>query len=137
MTESQIQLVKESWGKVVPIATQAGEMFYGRLFEAAPQVKPMFSSDTKAQAIKLTSMLTYVVNKLDKLDEILSEVQQLAVRHTKYGIEPAHYAVVGECLIWTLEQGLGDAWNDELKKAWVTAYTILSGAMIEAQNKAA
>lgn len=35
-------------------------------------------------------------------------------------------------LIYTLEQGLGDAFNATTKEAWVTCYTILSGIMMNA-----
>jgi nitric oxide dioxygenase len=41
-----------------------------------------------------------------------------------------HYAPVGAALIWTLEQGLGDAFTAETREAWIAAYTLLSGVMI-------
>lgn len=54
---------------MVPIAATAAELFYGRLFEIAPEVKPLFKTDLKAQGVKLMKMLGTVVNKLDDLDE--------------------------------------------------------------------
>lgn len=113
---------------------QAGELFYSRLFEVAPGVKHLFKGEIKEQSRKLMSMVTYVVTKLDKLDTILSEIKSLAKRHGKYGAQPEHYAVVGECLIHTLKVGLGDRWNPKVEAAWISAYTILSTAMIEGQQ---
>jgi hemoglobin-like flavoprotein len=133
MTERQIALVKNSWGFVIVNSEQAGQLFYSRLFEVAPGVRHLFKTEPKDQARKLMSMITVVVTKLDKLDEIIGEVKALAQRHNKYGAQPEHYAVVGACLLWTLEKGLGDEWNDETKDAWTTVYGILSSAMIESQ----
>jgi hemoglobin-like flavoprotein len=133
MTEHQIVIIKESWKKVLPLGPVAGEIFYGHLFEAAPFVKHLFREDTKVQAGKLIAMIGTVVRHLDKLDVVAADLVKLAQRHNKYGAEPAHYEVVGACLLKTLEQGLGEYWNDELKEAWATAYGILSSVMIEAQ----
>ena len=136
MTSRQIQLIQDSWKKVLPIADQAGELFYSRLFEIAPSVRHMFGSDIKPQARKLIAILAVVVSKLDRLEDIIGQVQQLALRHNEYGVKPSHYAPVGEALLWTLEKGLGESWNEELKVAWTAAYTTLSGAMIAVQQNA-
>jgi hemoglobin-like flavoprotein len=134
MNPQQIQLVKETWGFVIVKSDEAGELFYSRLFEVAPGVKHLFKGEMKEQSRKLMSMVTYVVTKLDKLDTILVEIKSLAQRHNKYGAQKEHYAVVGECLIYTLKTGLGDRWNSKVEAAWIAAYTILSGAMIQGQE---
>jgi hemoglobin-like flavoprotein len=134
MTERQILLVKNSWSLVALKSDEAGQLFYGRLFEVAPGVRHLFKGEPKEQARKLMSMLTVVISKLDKLDDILNDIKLLAQRHNKYGAQPAHYEVVGACLIWTLQQGLAEKWNDELQEAWVTVYGILSNAMITNQQ---
>ena len=46
-TTQQIQLVKQSFAKIAPIAEQAADLFYGRLFEIAPQLRPLFKGDIK------------------------------------------------------------------------------------------
>lgn len=135
MTERQIQLVKDSWQHVSPISDTAGDLFYNRLFEVAPGVRSMFHGDLRQQARKLMGMLSMIVSKLDKLETLLDEIKMLAKRHDKYGAKPAHYQVVGECLIWTLSTGLGDKWNKETEESWIAAYTILSGAMIVSQTQ--
>ena len=134
MNEKQIQLVKESWGLVATNPEAAGKLFYGRLFEVAPGVQHMFKGEITEQSRKLMGMLAMIVSKLHKLDTLLDEIKMLAKRHDKYGARPEHYQVVGECLIWTLKRGLGEHWNGETEEAWVAAYTILSGAMIESQT---
>jgi hemoglobin-like flavoprotein len=136
ITDKQILLVKNSWSYVVTDAEAAGKIFYQRLFDVAPGVRNLFHGDIKFQARKLMNMVTLIVTKLHKLDEIMDEVKSLAVRHNRYGAEPAHYTVVGQCLLWTLEKGLGDKWNDETREAWVVVYGVLSDAMIKIQKEA-
>lgn len=130
MTPEQVKLVQDSFSKVAPIAPQAADLFYGRLFEVAPQVRSLFPDDLSEQKKKLMGMLAVVVNGLDKLDTILPAASALAKRHVSYGAAPEHYPVVGGALLWTLEKGLGEAWTPELADAWTGAYTTLSGFMI-------
>ena len=135
MTTQQIKMVQQSWEKVKPEMQAAGEIFYHKLFERAPRIRHLFKEDVSEQAGRLAYMLTYIVGRLDKLDTILEDVQRLAIRHNNYGAQPEHYAIVGECLLATLKEGLGKNWNKELEKAWASAYTILSDAMIKAQQE--
>lgn len=137
MTPQQITLVQQSFAQVVPIAPQAAEIFYARLFELAPQVRPLFTGDMAEQGRKLMAMLAMVVNGLTRLDTIVPAAQKLGQRHVAYGAEPAHYPVVGQALLDTLERGLGPAFTPEVKAAWGEAYALLSGVMIEAQQQAA
>jgi nitric oxide dioxygenase len=138
MTPEQIKIVQDSFAKVAPISEKAAELFYGRLFEIAPQVRAMFPDDMTEQRKKLMATLAIVVNGLNNLDTILPAASALAKRHVSYGAEAAHYPVVGQALLWTLEQGLGPSWTPDVAMAWTGAYTTLSGFMIsEAYEKAA
>jgi hemoglobin-like flavoprotein len=122
--------VQQSFSKVAPISDQAAIIFYDRLFEVAPQVRAMFPDDISDQRKKLMATLAVVVNGLSDLPSILPAASALAVRHVAYGAKAEHYPVVGGALLWTLEQGLGEAWTAELADAWTAAYAVLSGYMI-------
>ncbi len=132
MTDDQITLVKQSWQKVEPIAPTAATLFYDRLFNVAPGVRPLFPDDITEQKRKLMEMLAMVVDGLDKLDQIVPAARDLGRRHATYGAAPAHYDVVGDCLLWTLEQGLADEFTSDVRAAWVAAYRILAATMIDA-----
>ena len=136
MTTQQIQLIKQSWASVASLDTlTVGTLFYDKLFSIAPEVRPLFRSPVSDQSRKLLSMIGYVINKLERLDEIAHEIGGLAKRHVHYGVKNEHYAVVGEALLWTLQQGLGQQWNDEMEAAWSNCYRTLSGAMILASKE--
>ncbi len=130
MTPDQIKAIQESFAKVAPISEQAAELFYGRLFEIAPSVKPLFRGDMKEQGRKLMATLAVVVNGLSNLETILPAASALAKRHVGYGVKPADYVPVGEALLWTLERGLGEQWTPQLAAGWAAAYGLLSEFMI-------
>lgn len=130
MTPTQISLVQDSFAKVVPIADQAAEIFYGRLFEIAPQVKPLFKRDMAKQRRALMGTLGVVVNGLSNLPSVLPAASALAKKHVSYGVKASHYPVVGSALLWTLEKGLGEAWTPDVADAWTDAYGTLSSFMI-------
>jgi len=93
----------------------------------------MFSrSSVEEQSPKLLSTLSYVISKLNRLADIMDEVEKLARRHLHYGVQDEHYTQVGRALIWTLEAGLADKWNRDLKEAWTLCYTTLAEAMMKA-----
>lgn len=132
MTPQQIELVKDSWLKVEPIQEQAAELFYGRLFELDPELKPLFKGDMKEQGRKLMAMIRSAVMHLDKLGEVVPAVQAMGVRHVGYGVKDEDYDTVGAALLWTLGQGLGADFTEATKQAWGEAYGILAQTMIQA-----
>ena len=135
LTLEQKILVQESWEKVKPISDTAAELFYGKLFELDPELKPMFAnSDMKEQGKKLMLMIGTAVKGLDTLGELVPAVQKLGARHVGYGVKASHYDTVGEALLDTLAKGLGDDFTDEAKEAWTITYTTLAGVMIEASD---
>ena len=129
MTPEQAVLVKQSWAKVMPIADKAAELFYGKLFETDPELKPLFKGDMKEQGAKLMKMINTAVNSLDRLEDIVPAVQNLGKRHVEYGVKDADYDTVGGALLWTLEQGLGEAFTPDVKEAWATVYGVLASTM--------
>ncbi len=131
MTPQDVDLVQSTFEKVRPISLAAAGMFYNRLFEMAPEVRPLFKGDMAEQGRKLMATLAVVVGSLHSLPTILPAVSTLAKKHIEYGVKPGHYAAVGAALLWTLERGLGQSWTPEVASAWTNAYTTLSNFMID------
>ena len=132
LNQNQIKLIQDSWAKVAPIADQAADLFYGHLFEIAPSARSMFPTEMADQKKKLMTTLGFVVGSLNKIEEIVPQIQDLGRRHIDYGTQAEHFPIVGEALLWTLEQGLGEAWNQELADAWTQAYTLIAQTMKDA-----
>jgi hemoglobin-like flavoprotein len=132
MTPKQIELVQSSWKKVLPIADTAAGLFYRKLFTLDPSLKPLFKGDIKEQGRKLMAMISVAVAGLTRLETIVPAVQDLGRRHVKYGVKDKHYDTVATALVWTLGQGLGEAFTPDVKDAWVTAYGVLAKTMKDA-----
>jgi hemoglobin-like flavoprotein len=132
MTPEQIDDIQASFVKVLPISQAAAALFYGRLFQMEPALKPLFKTELAEQGNKLMATLAAVVNGLKNLEAVVPAAQALAVRHVAYGVRPEHYTPVGEALIWTLEQGLGADFTPKVRDAWIAAYGTLSAVMIAA-----
>ncbi len=135
MNAEQITLVQNSFEKVLPIAETAAELFYGRLFEIDPATKHLFKGDMQEQGRKLMDTLEIVAKGLSVPEVILPAVKQLAQRHVGYGVKDEHYSTVGEALIWTLEQGLGEDFTPDVREAWTEAYTYFADVMKEASHE--
>ena len=137
VTATQVKLVQESFAKVVPIADTAAEIFYSKLFEMDPELKPLFKGDMKEQGKKLMTMIATAVNGLTNLAAIVPAVQDLGKRHVDYGVTEKMYDTVGAALIDTLAAGLGEDFTDEVKEAWIAVYTVLATTMKDAAYQAA
>ena len=135
MTPMQVHLVRSSFANVQAIKDQAAALFYQRLFELDPSLRPLFKGDMAAQGAKLMAALGVMVGALDRLENILPLVRQLGRRHAAYGVRPDHYATVGEALVSTLAQALGPEFTAETRRAWTEIYGRLAWAMIAAADE--
>ena len=137
MTPRQIELIHASWSAVEPIAYRAATLFYYELFELDPTLERLFrKADMAKQRKVLMQTLAVVVRNLDRLDTIVPAVEALGRRHAGYGVRAEHYETVGVALLWTLGQGLGEAFDEETRDAWATAYGTLASVMIGAAETA-
>ena len=132
MIREQINLVRESFAKVEPVAEEAAVLFYVRLFELDPDLRPLFKNDIREQGLKLMQMIGFAVRGLDRPEELLPAVRALGARHVAYGVEDRHYETVGAALLWMLEQALGAGFTADTKQAWTEVYELLSRTMMDA-----
>ena len=132
VTDRQRSLIEASFKQVEPIADQAAALFYMRLFELDPALKALFPNDLTDQGRKLMRAIGMLIRSLDDLPKVTAVLTHLGEKHVGYGAEPHHYGLVGEALLWTLDQGLGDSFDDETEEAWATLYGVVSGVMCEA-----
>jgi len=137
ITQKHIQLVSESFQKVIPISEQAAELFYSRLFAIAPETEALFEKTRmKEQGNKLMSTIGAAVAGLRNIDDLVPVIKNLGKRHVKYHVSDEMYQPVGEALLWTLEQGLGDAFTEDVKEAWATVYTVIAETAIAGAHEA-
>ena len=137
MNPDEIALVQATWRQVVPIKETAAELFYGKLFELDPALQPLFEGDIKEQGRKLMTMITIAVNGLTQLDALVPVVQDLGRRYAGHRVQDVPYGTVADALLWTLGEGLGEAFTPEVKAAWTKTYEVLADTMRQGASSAA
>jgi hemoglobin-like flavoprotein len=137
MTPTQIQLVRDSFAQVQPIARDAAALFYAYLFETDPALRPLFRGDIGEQGRRLFDMIGAGISLLDRPAQLLPVLRKLGGMHAGYGVLDAHYDTVGGVLVRTLRQGLGEAFTPAVEDAWLEFYDVVSGTMREGAAEAA
>jgi hemoglobin-like flavoprotein len=132
-----LDALETSFDLVAPKGDELVEIFYARLFETAPSVKPLFaSSDMTHQRTMLLSALVLLRKSLRDVDSIVPALKRMGARHVGYGAAPAHYPVVGEVLIGSMAEIAGPAWEPRFERAWGEAFAVVAGAMLEGAAEA-
>jgi methyl-accepting chemotaxis protein len=133
-----LEALETSFDLVAPRGDELMDVFYARLFEVAPAVKPLFArTDIQAQKAMLLGALVLLRKSLRNLDPIVPKLRELGARHVAYGTQPAHYPVVGEVLIGAMAEIAGPAWTEEYEQAWAGAFDVVAGAMLEGAESVA
>lgn len=128
MTPRQKQLVRDSFAAVKDMAEPLAQLFYGRLFEFYPQVRPMFGNDMRLQGRKLMATIDAAIESLDDFDRARPMLRDLGRRHAGYGVEPEHYDLVMASLIWAIGQAIG--LNAEQRQAWKEVIAAINAEML-------
>lgn len=141
LNDRQKDVLRDSWRLIVPIAESAAELFYKRLFELRPEYRTLFKSDMATQKRKLMAMLAFIVKSIDwpeaawqqemaEDDDLFLIVLALGRRHAVlYEVPDAAYDAVGQALLWTLDYGLGQAFDAETRAVWTQLYMLLATTM--------
>jgi hemoglobin-like flavoprotein len=129
VTPDQKQLLRRSFEALLPVLQETGAVFYNRLFELDPSIRPLFRGSRQAQERKLMETLGQAIGCLDRYDQLVPLLWQLGKRHGTYGVQPEHYKTVGQALTWTLEHQLCEAFTPEVRAAWEELYAHMAETM--------
>jgi hemoglobin-like flavoprotein len=130
-------LIRKSFAIVEAHGSIAALIFYRRLFELDPTLRPLFQSDIEVQAKKLTDMLGALIAMLDRGPALATELKAMGARHAGYGVVDAHYATVGQALLDMLQEVLSAAFTPEVRDAWISLYTAVETLMKDGAAAAA
>jgi hemoglobin-like flavoprotein len=132
-----LEALETSFDLVAPHGDELMDLFYSRLFEAAPAVVPLFAhTDLRRQKTMLLGTLVLLRKSLRDLDSIAPKLRELGARHVAYGAKPEYYPVVGEALIGAMATVAGPAWRPRYEQAWRAAFTVVVDAMLEGAEEA-
>ncbi|MTJ12270.1 flavohemoprotein [Anabaena sp. UHCC 0187] len=127
-----VEVLEQSFEKIKPHADKFAASFYENLFQAHPEVKPLFTkTDMKKQETMLLKALVLVVENLRNPEALSPVLNALGARHVGYGAIPKYYEPVGKALLITFEQYLAEDWTPEIKQAWLDAYGVITTLMLK------
>lgn len=118
MTPREKWIVRETFPGIREVGGPVSKLFYGRLFELQPELRPMFPTDIGKQGLKLMDMLAAVVDHIDRLDSLDPVLRAMGQRHAGYGVQARHYDTVEQALLWSLGQALDRDFDAETREAW-------------------
>ena len=130
MTEEEIILIRKIFRKLEPQMYQASQLFYDNLFRYHPELKPLFRGNKEAQIEKFGQVLLMLVRSLDDQEWIRKELSDLGRKHIEYGVQSAHYDIVGATLLSTIKELLGEEdYTKEVDDVMISLYNFISSSM--------
>lgn len=141
MTPAQLRLLQRSFAQIEPRAEEFGTMFYDRLFTIAPEMKPLFRTDIKAQQSKFMKVIGEVVKLYLRAMISLPVTQQASGEamlpgaywsgklHAAYGVRMEDFDKMKQALVWSLQNTLEDQLTPDILEAWSLAYDVVVQAM--------
>jgi len=137
MSPEQKYYIRKSFAQVEAHGTVPALVFYRRLFEIDPALRPMFKSDIEVQAAKLLDMLGVLISHLERTALLEAELRLMGQRHAGYGVQPEHYATVGQALLDMLQETLQNDFKPVVREAWIALYGAVSASMQAGAEEAA
>lgn len=132
MTPAQTATIRRQFGQIVARKEAFAAAFYAHLFAGDPTIQALFPADMRPQRARLVQALAQIILSLGNLQAVMAAVHELGIRHAGHGVHPDHYNAVGEALLATLGEMLGDEFDDAAQAAWARAYGMIADAMAEA-----
>jgi nitric oxide dioxygenase len=137
ISDKTIQIVKAT----VPVLEENGEAltrhFYERMFKHNPEVLPFFNPANQTNGTQQRALATAIcayASHIDDLGSLGKAVNLISNKHASLRIQPNHYPIVGENILASIKEVLGDAATDEIVTAWGEAYNALANILIDVEK---
>lgn len=129
MTPKQKMLLQLSYAQLGSASEEVAERFHQRLLGLDTALS---RTDLKREGRKLLQLLGLAVRSLDEPERVTEAARSLGSQYAAQGLTGAHFDTMGEALLWTLEQTVGEGGLDrDERTAWIQTYRTLTGWMKE------
>ncbi|MHC0447814.1 NO-inducible flavohemoprotein [Flavobacterium sp. 3-218] len=138
MTANQKELIAAT----VPILRESGEVltnyFYERMFRHHPELKNMFNMGNQANGKQKSALANAVLAYAENIENpsvLIGVLKGIGSKHVSLNIQPEHYKIVGNHLIASIKEVIGEPATDEILEAWTVAYYQLADIMINLEKE--
>ena len=135
ITEAQIKYIKQTWSKLAAKSNALGDALYPKLFAKRPELETLFSVNKSTNSQKIFLFVMMIVTKLDKIENLMEELQNLAKRHVGYGVKIEDFEAFGEAFKESVQEILPAQTPQEALAAWGSLYDTVADAMIVDMSK--
>ena len=130
LSQDDLNLIRASFDALKTDLQPRSIDFYERIFAKAPHLRDMFREDLAGQGMRFMGTLRAIVDNLHNPEAMSQRYTYLGAGHRAMGVTAKDFAPMGEALIETLAETLGDKFTPETRKAWETAYSEFSNEII-------
>jgi nitric oxide dioxygenase len=136
------QKTKNTVKATAPVLAEHGndiiQHFYRRLFQAHPELKNVFNMSHQEggeqQQALARAVYAYAAN-IEDPQSLEAVLRGIANKHASLGVRPEQYPIVGEHLLASIKEVLGDAATDEIISAWAQAYGNLADILMGMESE--
>lgn len=134
--QAQVERLQANFNFVEGQIDRLVDLFYERLFEAAPKVRALFPDAIESQRRHMTAALLLVAKNIGNLEFLRDPLEQMGEVHTTYGAREEYFPIVCDAMVAAIAEVSRGGWSDELEHDWKTALGIISGYMIDGIRQA-
>lgn len=126
----EIETIKTSFALISQNAAQFASHFYDCLFELAPIIRPMFTSDRDVIELHFVEIMVTAVDKIEQFDQLEPALQELGAIHKSHKVIESQFDFVKTALILAIEFELREKCNHAVVNAWSHYVDEISAVMI-------
>lgn len=137
LTQEEVQIIRET----VPLLKDKGQTitstFYKRLFEQHPELKNVFNQTNQKRGLQSSALAMAVLaaaENIEDLSPIVPAIMPVVYKHCALQVKAEHYPIVGENLIWAIQQETGLNEDDPIIQTWIKAYGAIADAFINLEK---
>lgn len=130
LSDDQLRLIRQSFDVLRNDMAHPSAFFYDDLFARAPHLRTLFRDDLAGQGMKFMSTLAVLVDNLHKPEDLAARYHELGKTHARLGVTQDMFEPMGEALLATIRNALGERYTIDIETAWRVAYQDLAAALI-------
>ena len=134
LTHDQINLMRESFYRLQPVGDAASRRLYDRLFELEPNLRSLFPDDLTRLRMRFMSALAIMLYHGEAPDAVHPYLRRLALVHIAHGVQPEDFRPMGQALIDTMREMLGERFPEGADTAWKEAYAFMAREMMRSMR---
>lgn len=107
-----------------------GRALRAHLFSLAPELRPMFGEDVATHGLRLLHAFHALMGCRSDAPRFDALCAELAARHRGYGLNEAHFDLIGTALLSCLRELLDEDFDEATQNAWAGLYGEIAETLI-------